>query len=107
MDSTKIVSGHVTPDLCFCIRCDRHKIHKKRIGTRYARLAFLHPVGSASHVVHSGASGAQNIHALFFMLKWARCDFHIMWLRTRYAELVFLHPVRPAGHVVHSSASRA
>jgi hypothetical protein len=62
MDSTKIVSGHVTPDLCFCIRCDRHKIHKKRIGTHYAGLAFLHPVGSASHVVHSSASGAQNMH---------------------------------------------
>jgi hypothetical protein len=29
---------------------------------------FLHSVGSADHLVHSGASMAQNIHALFFML---------------------------------------
>jgi hypothetical protein len=34
MDSTKSVSGHVTPNLC-----------------------VLYPVGSAVHVVHSGASG--------------------------------------------------
>jgi hypothetical protein len=39
--------------------------NKKCIGTRYAELVFLQPVGSVSHVVHSIASGAQNISALF------------------------------------------
>jgi hypothetical protein len=32
------------------------------------KLCFLHPIGSVGHVVHFGASGAQNIDAVFFML---------------------------------------
>jgi hypothetical protein len=44
-------------------------------GTRYVELVFLHPVGSAGHVVHSCASEQQNIDALFFMLGWAQGRF--------------------------------
>jgi hypothetical protein len=33
--------------------------------TCYIELVFLHPVGSAGHVVHSIASGARNINTLF------------------------------------------
>jgi hypothetical protein len=39
----------------------------KSVRTRYAKLVFLHPVGSVGHVVHSRASGAPNVDTLFFM----------------------------------------
>jgi hypothetical protein len=47
--------------------CDRFGFHKKRVGTRYDKLVFLHLVGFAGHIVHSGASGVQN--APFFILR--------------------------------------
>jgi hypothetical protein len=37
---------------------DWYRFDKKHVGTRYAELVFLHPVGYAGLVVHSGASGA-------------------------------------------------
>jgi hypothetical protein len=67
----------------------------------------LHPVGSVIHVVHSGASGAQNVDALFFMLGWDRYRFQKKHARTRYIEVLFLHPVGSLGHVVHFGASGA
>jgi hypothetical protein len=59
-------------------------------------------VGSAGHIVHSGASDVQNVDAQFFMLGWDRYGFHKMCAGTRYAELMFLHLVGYLGHVVHS-----
>jgi hypothetical protein len=48
------------------LRWDRYGFDKKRSGTRYAKFVFLHLVGFAGQVVHSGASAAQNINTLFF-----------------------------------------
>jgi hypothetical protein len=44
--------------LLFMLGCDWYGFHKKHVGTRYAKLVFLHPVESSGHVVHFGASGA-------------------------------------------------
>jgi hypothetical protein len=65
---------------------------------------FLHPVGSAGHVVHSGASRVRNVEKLFFLLGWDWYGFRKMRIRTSYVKLVVLHPVGYAGHVVHSGA---
>jgi hypothetical protein len=65
----------------------------------------LHPVGSVSHVVHSVASGAQQVDSLFFMLRWDWYRFQKESIETRYAKLEFLHSVGYVGHVMHSGAS--
>jgi hypothetical protein len=49
---------------------------KKRTGTHYDELAFLHQVEYMGHVVHSGVTMARNIDAIFFMIARARCGFH-------------------------------
>jgi hypothetical protein len=73
--------------------------------THYIELGVLHPMGSAGHIVHSGASRVQNVDALFFMLVWARCGFQKKHGRKCYVRLVFLPSVGSACHVVHSDAS--
>jgi hypothetical protein len=91
--------------LFFMLRWACCGFYKKRARTRYTELVFLHPVGYASHVVHSGASGARNVDALFFMLKWDRYGFDKTGTGTHYTELVFLHSLDSVGHIVQSIAS--
>jgi hypothetical protein len=56
------------------------------------------------HEVHSGAFGAQNVDALFFMIRsW--CGFHKNRARTCYSKLMFFLPLESVGHVVHYDAS--
>jgi hypothetical protein len=58
----------------------------------------VHP----GHVVHSSA---QNVDALFFMLRWARWGLNKKHVRTCYAELVFLDLVGSSGQVVLSGVT--
>jgi hypothetical protein len=70
-------------------------------------LLFLHLVGYAGHVVHSGASGhVKNqrtiFHALVGPVRNPQKVCRVMLRRT-----CVLHPLRFAGHVVHCAASMA
>jgi hypothetical protein len=47
---------------------DDYGFHIKHVWTHYAKLVFFHPVGSTGHIVQFGASRAQNVNALFFVL---------------------------------------
>jgi hypothetical protein len=55
--------------------------------------------------VHSGASGARNVDALFLMLGWDRYKYDKKRTGSRYAELVFWRSFRFVGHLVDSDAS--
>jgi hypothetical protein len=71
--------------LFFRLRWDWYGFYKKRVGTHYAKLLFLHPVGSLGNIVHSAASVARDVDTLFFMPGWDRYRFHKKHVRTRYA----------------------
>jgi hypothetical protein len=80
--------------------------HKKCARTRCTKHVFLHLVGSAGHILHSGASWASHMDTLFFMTGWVRCGFDKKHIKSYYAKYVFLHAIWSVGHVVHSDASR-
>jgi hypothetical protein len=54
--------------LYFMLRWTRCRSHKKRIGTHYTELVFLHLVWSTCHVARTGVSGSQNVDVLFLCL---------------------------------------
>jgi hypothetical protein len=58
------------------LRWDWCGFHKKCVGTSYVELVFLHVVAYVGHLVHSGASRAQNVDALFFKLMWDQYELH-------------------------------
>jgi hypothetical protein len=74
----------------FKLRWDPYGFDKKRFRTCYAELVFLHPVGSAGHIVHSSASEVRNVDTIFFMLGWDWYGFHKNCAGSCYVELLFL-----------------
>jgi hypothetical protein len=76
-------------------------------GTHYPELVFLHLAGSVGHIVHSVASGAQNINAPFSCSGGTKLDSTKSALEHVTPNLCFLHPVGFAGYVVHSDVSGA
>jgi hypothetical protein len=61
----ELVFLHPLDTLFFMLRRDRYGFHKKSTGACYVKHVFLHALGSAGHLVHSDASGPQNVNALF------------------------------------------
>jgi hypothetical protein len=53
----------------FSCSCGPDAISIQSAGTHYMEFVFLHPVGSAGHVVYFGASGVRNVDAIFFMVR--------------------------------------
>jgi hypothetical protein len=51
------VQGVKRDRIIFLARWDQYGFDRKRVGTHYVELVFLHPVGSVGHVVHFDASG--------------------------------------------------
>jgi hypothetical protein len=58
------------------------------------------------HIVHSDASGVQNIDPLFFLLGWAQCGLKKKHAGRSYIKLVFSHPIGSTGEVMQSGLSR-
>jgi hypothetical protein len=81
--------------------------HKKRDGSHWAKLVFLHLGGFAGHVVCCSAYGALNIDELFLMLGWSRCGSHKKHVGTYHVELVILHLVQTVSQIVRFGASGA
>jgi hypothetical protein len=62
---------------------------QKRARTCYIEHVFLHSVGSAGHVVGSGAFEVWNVDALIFVLMWYLCGSHKMCDGTSYMNMCF------------------
>jgi hypothetical protein len=120
VNTTKSPSGHIMPNLCFCIQLDLRNedavffmlwwsgfgSHKKRAGTHYAELVFLQPVGSKGHALSFGASGVRNVDTLFSCSGGPVLDPTKSALGHNTPNLCFC--IRwDSGHVVHYSAPGA
>jgi hypothetical protein len=91
--------------LFFILGWARYIFDKNHVGTRYAELVFLHPVGSTRHVVHSVCPCREtSIH--YFSCSGGPNAFPIKSAPGHVtSNLHFLHPVESLSYKVHSGAS--
>jgi hypothetical protein len=61
--------------LFFMLGWDQCGFDKKCIGTRYAELLFLHPAGSAGHVVHFVHPASESSTNYFSSSVWTGTDW--------------------------------
>jgi hypothetical protein len=87
------------------LRWDRYGFHENCNRTRYVELLFLHPVGSARHVVHSVRPGRETSMYYFSCLAGTSMDLRKSASGHIVPNLCFLHPEGSASNVVHSGAS--
>jgi hypothetical protein len=80
--------------------------HKRHIGTRYTKVLFLRLVGSAGHVMHSGALRARKSTHYFSCSGGPGAVSIKKRSGTCYVELLCLHSIGFAGHIVHFGASK-
>jgi hypothetical protein len=60
----------------FMLRWDRYEFHKMRVGTRYAELMCLHPVGFERQSAYD-----KDLHIIFIDLEKAydKVPMNVMW----------------------------
>jgi hypothetical protein len=68
------------------------------------KLCFLHPVGSAGHVMDFPCVRDANRRRTILHAWVGPSGLHKKGAGTHYTELVFLHLVGSAGHIVHPGA---
>jgi hypothetical protein len=73
----------------FILRWDQYGFDKKRIGRCYTELVFLHPIGYAGHVAHSGTSGHETSTHYFSFSGETSTDATIMAPRHVTLNCVF------------------
>jgi hypothetical protein len=93
--------------LFFMLEWAQGGLHKKRVGTRYIELVFLHPVRSVGQVCIPVRLGRKT--SMHYFSSSVRPGAVFIKIAPGHVtpNLCFLHPVGSAGHVVHSSSSGA
>jgi hypothetical protein len=91
----------------FMLGLHRYGFHKNCNGTRYVELLFLHPVGSARHVVHSVRLRHETSMHYFSCSGGTSTDLTKSASGHVGPNFCFLHPEGSVGNIVHSDASWA
>jgi hypothetical protein len=110
--------GHISLNLCsafWCVWDVKHRciifraqrahngVHKKRAGTLYTKLVYLHPGDlRVTKCIPMLLGHEPSMH--YFSCLCGLVRFHKKHVGTRYTEPVFLYPMGSVGYVVQSCA---